>query len=146
MSIEMRTRAEIIKSLVASNAALIALLEERAAEQPAPMSEVTIAPFEMKPEVPAVKRVKKAKPPAEKVAQAEAELTPQKQSEPPPAEKMADIKPTKPGKTLADLRIALQECITKHGMPVAKQRLQPYQKVSDVPDEALAATIEALTA
>jgi hypothetical protein len=54
---------------------------------------------------------------------------------PPPV--MPDVVPVKPTKGLADLRTALQDCITKHGMPEAKERLAPYLKVSEVPDEAI---------
>lgn len=77
--------------------------------------------------------------PAEVVAAAEATM---KQA----AKAMADIKPVKASKTAADLRVALQECITKHGMGVAKERLAPFGKLSDVPDEKLVETIERLAA
>ena len=139
MSQEERTRDEVLNALVAHTRALTAVLDRLFADVTGPQPTITIAPFETgaKP-----RRAKKAE-------QAEAEApTPPKPELPIPTvgEKMADIKPTKPGKTLADLRVALQECITKHGMPVAKERLQPYQKVSDVPDDALATVIEKLAA
>jgi hypothetical protein len=142
MSTEERTRTEVIKALIAVSDALTLLLQEREAA-PAKIEDSIGEP------PPAIRKARAKKEP--KVEQAEAETPVQTQAKPElpiptVGEKMADIKPIKPGKTLADLRIALQECITKYGMPGAKERLAPYLKISDVPDEQIGATIERLAA
>jgi len=141
MSIEQRTRTEVINALIVNNDALqsinhalILLLQEREhlANEDVPV---------ITPEAPAKKtRTKKAAPePLGPPLTSEHEM-----NEPP--KQMADIKPTKPGKTLADLRVALQECINKHGMPGAKERLAPHAKISDVPDAEIANVIARLAA
>ncbi len=148
MSTEERTRTEVIKALIAVSDALALLLQEREAA-PAKIEDSIGAP------PPAIRkaRVIKLKAVDEIQKKIDDAAFEQQVAQPKPelpiptiGEKMADIKPTKPGKTLADLRIALQECITKHGMPGAKERLAPYLKISDVPDEQIAATIERLAA
>jgi hypothetical protein len=152
MSTEEQTRTEVIKSLIASNNALILLLQERAAAaQPLMYKKIedtlttpVITPQgPALPEHPATKKTR-AKKVTEEPQPLGPPLTNPAEMNPPPT--MADIKPTKPGKTLADLRVALQDCITKHGMPGAKERLAPFAKVSDVPDAEIDATIKRLLA
>lgn len=141
MSIEQRTRVEVIHALATIADALRMLLQERDAE---------VAPAKIEDSIgeppPVIKKARKAK--AEAKPQPEPlgpPLTSEHEMNEPPKQ-MADIKPTKPGKTLADLRVALQECINKHGMPGAKERLAPFAKISDVPDDKIAAVIDALAA
>ena len=62
------------------------------------------------------------------------------------AKEVKAIVPVKPGKTLADLHAALQACISKYGMPVAKERLAPFPKMTAVPDSEIGAVIDRLVA
>lgn len=154
MSLELRTREEVIRSLIAISEALTHLLAERVDANEVDEDTGTIKPAKIEDTLgeqpPAVKaRRKKERPaPAPQPEPLGPPLTnPAEMNEPlPPVKTMADIKPTKPGKTLADLRVALQDCITKHGMPGAKERLAPFAKVSDVPDSEIDATIKRLLA
>lgn len=152
MSQEERTRDEVLNCLIAQTQALT-LVCQMIAKQMLPRAEIqqpppgSVQPPEIAINPPKPARAKKDKPlpptPPE-VTKQDVENAVARGDV--PVEKMVDIKPTKPGKTLADLRVVLQECITKHGMPVAKERLAPYMKVSDVPDEAIAIVIEKLAA
>jgi hypothetical protein len=153
MSTEEQTRTEVIKSLIASNNALILLLQERASTDEATK---VIAKLQSG-ENPGIPEHAVDTPTIKEIKARRRKERPEPQPEPlgPPLSsehemnrptEMADIKPTKPGKTLADLRVALQDCITKHGMPGAKERLAPFAKVSDVPDAEIDATIKRLLA
>jgi hypothetical protein len=149
-TLEQRTRTEVINALATIADALRLILSER--EQTTPRNEAsgplqTLDQMAEAQQPPKAKRAKK-EPKAEVMPEVHQPDHParEREPEPPVSEKMADIKPVKPGKTLADLRVALQECITKHGMPGAKERLAPFLKISDVPDDQIAATIERLAA
>jgi hypothetical protein len=145
MSIEQRTRTEVIRALIAVSDALALILDEREVGTPQELGPALTSEHEMNPPPAPKPRAKKDKPlppVAPEVTQADIEKAEARGE----VTKMVDIKPTKPGKTLADLRVALQACITAHGMAAAKERLTPYAKVSDVPDEAIAEVIKALAA
>ena len=146
--IETRTRTEVIKALIAVSDALALLLQERGVDANDVDEDTgTVLP-------PKIEDTLGAPPPAIKKARAKKAAQPEPLGPPLTSEhemnvetvpvKMADIKPTKPGKTLADLRVALQECINKHGMPGAKERLAPFAKISDVPDAEIANVIARL--
>lgn len=141
MSIEQRTRTEVINALIAVSDALRLLLTERAVAERQDLGPPLTSVHEMN-ETPAQTELAVQK--AKRVNKAAAKNPQEPKPELPVL--MADIKPTKTGKTLADLRVALQACITVHGMAVAKDRLVPYAKVSDVPDEAIGDVIKALSA
>jgi hypothetical protein len=70
-----------------------------------------------------------------------------KTSPPAPApEKLSTVVPVAPSATPADLMAAVSECVKAHSMAVAKERLGPYAKVSDVPEAELAAVIARMKA
>jgi len=163
MTQEERTRDEVLQNLAAQSLALIsisasvmailemvrALLDERGITVSLDKIRDTMnAATAVVEKVEAEVAPKKAR--AKKVAAPQPEplgppLTNPAEMNPEPPKQMADIKPTKPGKTLADLRIALQECINKHGMPGAKERLAPFAKISDVPEAEITNVITRLS-
>lgn len=152
MSQEERTRDEVLnvlvaqtKALEAATQALCVLLGQR--------DEVT--PPEAAPEAkPAPKpRTKKeafnvAGPPVSRVT-GEPVPAPAPAPAPAPVDRIVEIVPTKPKKSSTDLLAAMRACMERHGdrgMAVVRERLAPYIKMSDVPDDQIEATIERLAA
>jgi hypothetical protein len=147
MSTEEKTRTEVIKALIAVSDALTLLLQERGEAEAPATTTLTLPVITPEAPPPVEKKTRAKKPVITRSPEPEAEPTPAPAPAPvEPPKQMADIKPTKPGKTLADLRAALQDCINKHGMPGAKERLAPFAKISDVPDDKIAEVIDRLAA
>jgi len=146
MSNEQRTRVEIVqamaeqcKMLSAMGEALTMLLNdvvETTVVSETPLMDAQ-RKLDAKEKMARVRAARKAKangaPPVEMLP-----------ANPPTPPVMPDVVPIVPTKGLGDLRAALQDCITKHGMPEAKERLAPYLKVSEVPDEAIVKVISKL--
>jgi len=63
-----------------------------------------------------------------------------------PAKKIEDVKPAKVGPTTADLITAVQACVKAHGMAIARERIAPYAKVTEIPEAELAQYVKALSA
>lgn len=145
MTQEERTRDEVLNVLIANTQALTLLVAELINKKhPVPIT---------KPVVERTDTASELGP----VLSNPAEMNPGTQEAPKPKQRTAKAKPVEPSipvtvtpvtpsKSAADLREALQQSIAKNGMPNTKERMLPFVKLSDVPDDQIDATIARLLA
>lgn len=146
MTQEERTRDEVLNVLIANTQALTLLVAELINKKhPVPITKPVVErtdtaselgpvlsnPAEMNPGTVTGEQVKQRRAAKAKPVEPSIPVT---------------VTPVTPSKSAADLREALQQSIAKNGMPNTKERMLPFVKLSDVPDDQIDATIARLLA